>query len=116
MATVVASIWFFTSGAIVSCALLAGQIGLLLAGHIGLAIGETAGAMLAMPLCWITGSLFFVDQGWTTRTTLVLVLAGNGTDSKSFWTRHPIGRAVGALIFYLALANGGVLWLQLGGR
>jgi hypothetical protein len=81
-------------GAVVSCAVLVGQIGRLLGGHLGLEFGQTLGCLLVFPV----GVAF-----------LHLFYPGDKDSPPVFGTRNWI-----ALVVAMALANGGVVWLLLG--
>jgi hypothetical protein len=86
-------------GAVISSAVLAGQVGDLLAGHVGFQIGELLGGLfLGLPLAVITGVI--TNNGFKDRRALAW---------KAFSVSHCIG-----IIVFLAVANGGVLWLLLG--
>jgi tRNA A-37 threonylcarbamoyl transferase component Bud32 len=76
----------YLAGAIVSSAVLVGQVGHLLGGHLGLEIGEVVGGLLGLPLV-ITIERFLPKH--------------------SRWI---------SMVVFLVLADGGVLWLLFGDR
>jgi hypothetical protein len=88
----------FVAGAVVSSAVLVGQIGDLLAGHVGLEIGELVGGLLGLPLAVITNNRFLANDSHRLPWNV-------------FSVRHWIG-----MVVFLVLADGGVLWLLLSDR
>jgi serine/threonine-protein kinase len=87
----------FVAGAVVSSAVLVGQIGGLLGGNVGLEIGELVGGLLGLLLAAvITNDRFLANHAHTIPWDV-------------FTVRHWIIMAV-----FLALADGGVFWLLLG--
>jgi hypothetical protein len=80
---------FVAAGALVSSAVLVGRLGWVLDGHLGLEVGETIGGLLALPILGLTFSL------WIT------------------WCGRPVRHWIGPLVVFLALVDGGVLWLLL---
>jgi hypothetical protein len=83
------------AGAVVSSAVLVGQIGRLLGGNVGLHIGEAVGGLLAFPLALITNDRFLPDPSHRIPWNV-------------FSVRHWI-----TMVVFLVLADGGVLWLLL---
>jgi hypothetical protein len=79
-------------GAIVTAAMLFGQIGLWIAGQPGLEIGETLGGLLGLPLGWVIIHHFFYSK--------------RKGSSQGGMAIYWIGLGVS-----MVLADGGVLWL-----
>jgi tRNA A-37 threonylcarbamoyl transferase component Bud32 len=90
-----ALVLFGTAGSLVSCSVLAGQIGLHCGGHLGFEVGETAGGLFGSALGWLAITRFFFDSR-----------------GKRWWqlpdTRYWAGLGIAGV-----LANAGVLWLLL---
>jgi hypothetical protein len=84
------------AGTVVSSAVLLGQMGRLFGGNAGLEVGEAVGGLLGLPLAVITNDRF-------------LAARSHKIPWNVFSVRHCISVAV-----FLALADGGVLWLLLG--
>jgi hypothetical protein len=76
----------YLAGAVVSSAVLVGQIGYLVGGHLGLEIGEVVGGLLSVPLVITIERLLPKHSRWI------------------------------SMVVFLVLADGGVLWLLLGNR
>jgi hypothetical protein len=86
----------FLAGAVVSGAVLVGQIGRLFGGNLGLEIGEVVGALLGLLLAVLTNDRFLAGPA-------------HRIPWKVFSLRHCI-----SIVVFLVLADGGVLWLLLG--
>jgi hypothetical protein len=84
------------AGAMVFCAVLAGQLGQQLGGPFGLRVGETVGGLLGALLGWLTITPFFYQS----------------PENRSGYLRTT-SQWIG-LFVSVALANAGVLWVLLG--